>query len=673
MLTLIFTILSTILLLILGFKLINEYIKKDEISARKNKMKKYFDLKNIKKDIEDFNKKKTLLYFHCEKLISEYYQKLIIFNKEYDLKANKIIEIAFNKFDPFNSDFNENIILKSKNEKIQFIINITYYMNNHYQIILDRIEESLSLEIVLYSKENKFPEKIGNKLILKEYKDNSIPYLKKYNLINISRNDFYKIYNTFCIKKLSEQNKNDLINKNSFLVNFIKKKKNFIGRIFEQKEETEFQDLEKEEVIFLDEIKLLTSNFTKDKKELLNNLKYSIFKKYQKLIENREIIVKKIIEKFYQTCYFNKYYGKEIKKETYELIDLIIFVCYMEVKGISGINFYVDYLDYKNNIFSNEKEFTNFEKLMLIINIQELILKGINFRLLKFYDLPHESPFVQSEKLIIDIFKNLNENSALYFCFLQINSSSGKDFISTDSWFKIKFIPLNKIKDHLINTRYPFFFLYKKDDNKGAFVNPQNLIINFNTSNDVGYNYIKNLELEKNDDNTIRIFLLKLHESSHIKFGCGKGDDSSPRYLLNFELETLDSQYDLITEFKKGAELQTSEKKGEDIGEEGYALEMFLYDSIVKTDYLMKLINDLKEFNNVNLYIQNNFNDLNNMIKNKITNQLIYNEFKKKELKNNEIKARNIKIDKKQKIIEDKGIKKTPLYFFKNYPLEANY
>ena len=125
--------------------------------------------------------------------------------------------------------------------------------------------------------------------------------------------------------------------------------------------------------------------------------------------------------------------------------------------------------------------------------------------------------------------------------------------------------------DSKFMTKIFFIENYLKKKRKNNFLNNQylkdtlrNLIINFNTSNDVGYNYIKNLELEKNDDNTIRIFLLKLHESSHIKFGCGKGDDSSPRYLLNFELETLDSQYDLITEFKKGAELQTSEKKGED-------------------------------------------------------------------------------------------------------------
>ena len=95
---------------------------------------------------------------------------------------------------------------------------------------------------------------------------------------------------------------------------------------------------------------------------------------------------------------------------------------------------------------------------MLIINIQKLLLKVGDFKLVKLYNLPINSPFVESEKLIFDIIKKLNENSALYFFYLQINSLSGMDFISLDTWFKIKFIPITQIKAHLLNTRHPFFF-----------------------------------------------------------------------------------------------------------------------------------------------------------------------------------------------------------------------
>ena len=222
----------------------------DDILVKKAKIEKYFDLEELKKDIDCYNKKETNLYFHCEKLISKYYSKLLLLNKEYELNENKIIEIKINKNELLNSDFNEQIILKSEKDEIKFIINICYNMNNHYQIILDKIEDSLSLDMVLYSKENKFPKNAnGNIFILKDYKDNIIPFLKKLNIINISRDDFYKIYNSFSSKELDEKNKKELINKNSLFVNFIIKDENDIeGRIFEQKEEIKYKDFTKDEI-----------------------------------------------------------------------------------------------------------------------------------------------------------------------------------------------------------------------------------------------------------------------------------------------------------------------------------------------------------------------------------------------------------------------------------------
>ena len=83
---------------------------------KKNDIEDYFGLnKTFKRDDEKFNSKETILYFHCEKIISKYYSKLIIFNKEYDLIENKRIKIKLAKDEQLYSDFNESIILKSKN------------------------------------------------------------------------------------------------------------------------------------------------------------------------------------------------------------------------------------------------------------------------------------------------------------------------------------------------------------------------------------------------------------------------------------------------------------------------------------------------------------------------------------------------------------------------------
>ena len=100
----------------------------------------------------------------------------------------------------------------------------------------------------------------------------------------------------------------------------------------------------------------------------------------------------------------------------------------------------------------------------------------------------------------------------------------------------------------------------------------------------------------KSDDNTARVLFIKFHESAHSKFDCGKNSDFTPRYFLNIELEKLDSHYDSITLFKFGKDLADSEKKGTDIGEEGYAIEMFLYGSVMKTDFLLKDFRGLDEF-----------------------------------------------------------------------------
>ena len=148
--------------------------------------------------------------------------------------------------------------------------------------------------------------------------------------------------------------------------------------------------------------------------------------------------------------------------------------------------------------------------------------------------------------------------------------------------------------------------------------------------------------------NTIRVLILKFHEISHSKFYSAMKKDSSSRYLLNFELEKLDSHYDSIALYKKGDQLPDLEVI---IGEKGYAMEMFLYNSIDKNYFLFRSFNGLKGFYNVNLYIQNNFTELNKLIKDLFTNQLLDNEYNKKDSKVKKIKVRNIKVNKSLKEI----------------------
>ena len=355
-----------------------------------------------------------------------------------------------------------------------------------------------------------------------------------------------------------------------------------------------------------------------------------------------------------------------------DLIEASIFLSYIELKGDKGITTFFHYLENKKSIIDTDYEFNNFEKLMISINLKDLTLNYRHFNFVRLYNLPFESPFVESEKIFLDIIQELKENSALYFFYLQINSLSGLDYDSLNTWYKIKYIPLIRIKAHLLYSRHFFCFTYNNSKNLAAFVNPQTLIVNFNTDEDVGYKFNKNLEFEIDVNNTVKLLFCKFHESAHSKFDCGMKNHSSPRYLLNSDLKKLNACYDIIKEYKNGYKLKDSEKKGEDIGEEDYACEMFLYDTIIKTDLLLSSFNDLKQFKNVNLYIGDNFKDLNELILN-VINQNGTNTIKKKKKRINKIKKMNTKKYRNQLLNNDEELKRTPIYFFNNYPLDSRY
>ena len=676
-----------ILILIPVIYPIYNYIKR-ALSKKKN-LEDYFGLKELKQNAENLNKRETILIFHCEKLVKKYFSKLVIFNKEYAINVNDIIQIKAEKMDVLSSDFTENIILKSDyGTSIDFVINVSYNMNNHYQLILDKIGDPLSVEIVMYSKEDKFPKiKKINSLIIKDFgEENTLPSLKRYNLINIPKKNIYEIYGDLTGKKVEEKNIFLLENINSFFVNFIVKPTETEGRIFKLEENQEenllYEDFSEKEINLMKIIGKLKEKAIKCGIDNIESHVESINSDYKIIVkgEEKENLIKNILNILVNTNFFNKYFNRDINEKILDLYDTAIFIRLIEEKLYTGIVKFLFYSKEKNSIFSKNCELNNFQKLMIMINIQHLTFEfgELEFEFLNLYDLPKHSPFVESEKLFFDIIKKLKTNSALYFFYLQINSSSGTDFISLDAWYKIKFIPLSKIKAHLMYRRHPFFFIYKKCDNRGAFVNPQNLITNFNKDRDVGYFYKKSLVDEKSVDNTARVLFIKFHESAHSKFECGKKNDFTPRYFLNNELEKLDSHYDSITSFKLTKILNDSEKKGNDIGEEGYAIEMFLYGYIARTDFLLKYFQGLEDFLKTDLYIEKNFKRLNDLfsIYLKNINIELLRKYQKIIIKINEIKSRNINTDINDKIDnfkKNKNIIKTPIYFFNNYPLEDNY
>ena len=250
---------AIILILITLFIYLIYYYKKSAFSKKK-KLEDYLGLADLKQDIERLNKKETILFFHCQKLLKKYFSTLVVFNEEYTINSNDIIHIKTEKINVLSSDFTEKIILKTDSgESIDFIINVSYNMNNYYQLILDKIENPLSVQIVIYSEEDKFPKiKAYNNFAFKDFKEGStLPYLKRYNLINMPKDTFYKIYADLTGKSLEEKNLFLLENINSLFVNFIVDSKKTEGKIFkleENEEEIFNKDFSEEEINLLKKI-----------------------------------------------------------------------------------------------------------------------------------------------------------------------------------------------------------------------------------------------------------------------------------------------------------------------------------------------------------------------------------------------------------------------------------
>ena len=571
--------------------LVIKLLKKIRLNIKKKRLEDYFNLYDLLKEIKEYHQKETNIIFCCEKLKKVYYNKLIIFGKTYDLQINKIIKINIKETNLLKSDFTEDIILISKNkEQINFTINIIYHMNNYYQIQLDKINNSLYLELVFYSKENYFPKDIKvNDIKIKDDYSINIPYLKRYNIINISRKDFINIYNKYSIEKIDENIKEILNTNNSLFINFIHKKDNnkYLGKIYEQNNDEKIEkDFNNEQLNLLKQIKDFISKILKDKKNL-DNSSYIYNKYFRNIKIKNEIFIKEITNKIMNDHYFIKYYNKNIDNTFIELIEAGFFIEYTEIRAENGIQLYLEYIKEKEKIFINDYEFNNFEKLMILISLHSLIYNCDNNKLLRLYELPKISPFVQSEKIYLDVINELNEDSCLYFFFLQINSNSGFDYISLKTFYQIRFIPLIEIKTHLIFTRFRFCFIFKNKLLIPEFINELTLINNFNIEKTItGYRYKNSLELEENDDITTKLLFFKVRENSKLKLNLRiYKNNSFSKYFYDYDLNIISTHSDTPIKYKYKKVFNYLHYKTN----EHYLFETFLLSSFRRVDKFLGL------------------------------------------------------------------------------------
>lgn len=593
--------------------------------------KKIFELKDeLKKDIENHKNKKTMIYLKFIKLSKnkKEYNKLRFpsLNKVISIDEKNSLDFEYinNKFS-YKNKISELIILYNEEKEQEFLINIKRHHDNYYTFFIDiEIEKVYSLEIVFYFKN---PKDKFESIIVSNTKIEAseiFPKTIRYNLINISKNNFIKLFDEYSdnkINQLNEKQQKELFSENSLFINFIYGNDKRIGKIFCIKKEKEIEDFNDEEKIIIKKINEIVSDEKINKYELIKN--FESLKENQNYKDKKGNYLKDLNEKFEKIPFFLKYYDKNPTSEDIKIIRglsiLNILLFYHQSDWVHYLKIYIKETE---NIFKNKNYLNNKDKIMILLNYLTIIKDDPdykNYQFESFYELEEESFFIKSELFYRDIISKINEDSSLFFLYLQLNSGSDIDYTFLNPYYKIKHISLIEIKTYLLTEYfYHYFFTFLADKELIAWNDNKTQVKNYSRSIQI----FSEEEYSKNEyiiDNTVKLALIKFNEYVFTKFKEDNKLLNSPRYLLLDNLNYLDSNKKIndnkeITEFLEGP---------------GQEIERYIFgeEDIVKNIIYSKE-KDLSKLYNSELFIQNNFNELNKLVEEFKTN---FNKKNKKE------------------------------------------
>ena len=540
-----------------------------------------FDIGEIKKEVKKFKSQKTILTFnflYCDSnnyfeiIKSDFFEPVEIKNKFHSF------EIKIDNEDEKNESFIiRKIELIKNNTKIDFIIEIYINQNNNYYIIADiKDVQTYSLETILYSpKKENIPNNFilnNENLILDDFnfedrkrififnmeKDILNDFIKKITDLNI--NNYNKIFetknNNFFLNirinengikesslflnenneksfDLSESDKKILINfekkiiktfiipninKNNLNINkeiklkFLNEIENFTIDI-SKNEEKNYETKEIEEIPLLKDKSINEINEIIEEKEYLNKKE---IKKNDKYIGY--IILGTLINNFFKTTFNKRFINEPNENE----MKFTILLCQLSL-ALNAKYPFESLIKYNIKIKEILKlNFSNKDKLKIACCLKSHYINEhpTKLEVKKIYDLEEFSPYIKGELMFRKMIKNLNEKSLLKFIFIQLNSGSGYDFINLDDCYKIKMIPLIDIKNHLLNKRDNYFFIYANvKTDEVAYIDPYTKLESINEIFLLGNDF--------NEDNSIKVFLLQIHEEGgHLKY---TGKDTSPK------------------------------------------------------------------------------------------------------------------------------------------------
>ena len=436
----------------------------------------------------------------------------------------------------------------------------------------------------------------------------------------------------------------DKNNNNIFLNVRITKKKKY-GCLFLNKEEKEIYQLtEKEKTIFtkfkeeiinkfiipnvnkdIDYLESIESNFydglldfaitnkiNEDKISDFYEQKISFSDKFNSGFKDIELI----LTKYFETP-FSERFKDEIKEKDYESTIELIYIYIVVFNNnpfYSLLHFEKLKREIEKQFLKDEKKvFSLKDKIKILFNLRSYIMKNrineASYELVKLIDLPYYSPYFSSKLFYRNIIENLKLNSKLSLIYLQLNSGSDFEYNTNKDIYKILMIPLFLIKEHILFNEQNYFFRYFLQDGKYAYTDSYTGIYSFNEFE--LFQTLKPISTDENDDKAVKINFVYFHERGHKKFNGNNKMESSPKYFINNDLEVVGNKDMKTDEF---------------IGESEEVVDYYICNNNKeKINIILKLKRGLKELKNVDLYISESLNELNDKI-NKIINSAKYSK-----------------------------------------------
>ena len=619
--------------------------------------------------INTFEETFIQFFFYDYKIKDNIYDRLIVENNDIIID-NDIIKYKIKK--KIKSRYYvDKIILKGNKKELTFYLYLYKGQINNVVCFIN-IEGGYFYEYIYQSLDSKnLPDSqnISNQAIY-QYDSFQNKYKRRFNILNIKKQVINREEIIFTNDDEDKDIKvntyyNDFNQWNSWQIFIIIKDREYVFsetkiKMISEKKKINFEDtFEKELDKFYSEYK---------KKALVSEEKEVFEKKYSLLFQDKYIIKENseedsdenkkkdkkfdLIEDFVQnkstesiddnennnednSYNYQKYlsegfaeYDFENNKKQYLQIKKLSFLIICKFldsdglnNGISGLKYillnlkkkiYIDYIDkirilitYVNGIIFNSKKYQN-NLCLLEDHIYGKILSN-------------------AHNFLISIYDKLKEESSLYKIFSQYNTYIRYNYTIGHHSFTGSLLTLNDIKLDLYKIALPYYFIYNSNsDNSWAYFDPnsQNVFINLSLFDEFKGD-IYSLKNENFEQVSFLMSLVLIHErGGHSKVD-EINENNSPRYyyLDNFKISIIKHK------------------------ESDYLVEEVIY-----SGNLVSLLSNYENFplslKNVDLFVQSNFNKLNELL---IENNIKSDDIDDKEKKDSKKPKKKI-LRKKKKI-----------------------